>query len=59
MKVQPKQVILGLGALFIGLTVWNNPQDAGDTTGDFVGNVWSWMGDAFDRAQEFSQSVVE
>lgn len=59
MKIQPKQVLITLGALFVGLTVWHNPTDAGDSTGDFIGNVASWAQDAFDKASEFSESVIE
>lgn len=59
MKVQPKQVLLALGALFLGIFVWQNPQDAGTETGDFIGNVTGWFGDAFDKAQEFSENVSE
>ena len=59
MKVQPKQVLLAVGALFIGLTIWNNPADTGSTTGEYLGNGISWVQDAFGKVSEFSQSVVE
>lgn len=59
MKVQPKQIFLAFGILFIGLTVWNNPADTGSTTGEFIGNAVSWVQDAFGRVSEFSESVVE
>jgi hypothetical protein len=52
-------VLITLGALFVGLTVWHNPTDAGNSTGDFIGNVASWAQDAFDKASEFSESVIE
>jgi hypothetical protein len=58
-KVQPKQVVLALGVLFIGLIVWNNPSDTGATTGEFIGNTVSWVQDAFGKISEFSQSAVE
>lgn len=59
MKVQPKQIVIVLGALFIGLIVWHDPSDAGSTTGDFIGNVASWFQDAFDKVSEFSESAIE
>jgi hypothetical protein len=58
-KVQPKQIVLAFGALFIGLTVWNNPSDTGSSTGDFIGNTVSWVQDAFGKVSEFSENVVE
>lgn len=59
MKVQPKQIAIGFGALFLGLVVWHDPSDAGGATGDFVGNVSSWFQDAFDKVSEFSESAIE
>lgn len=59
MKVQPKQVFLAAGALFIALIVWNNPSDTGATTGEFIGNSVDWVQDAFGKISEFSQSAVE
>lgn len=58
-KVQPKQILLAFGALFVGLAVWNNPTDTGESTGDFVGNTVTWVQDAFGKISEFSESVVE
>lgn len=58
-KVEPKKVLMGLAGAFIALSVWNNPQDAGKSTGDFISNATSWVGDVFDKANEFSKSVIE
>lgn len=58
MKIQPKQIALAFGALFIGLTVWNNPSDTGDSTGEFVGNSVSWVQDAFGKISEFTENVT-
>lgn len=59
MKFEPKKIAMGLGAAFLLLTVWNDPQEAGSSTGEFIGNATDWIGDAFDKATEFSEAVVE
>jgi hypothetical protein len=51
--------LLAFGALFIGLTVWNNPNDTGSSTGDFVSDGVGWVQDAFGKVSEFSESVTE
>ena len=57
-KVEPKKVIIGLVVAFLALTFWNDPQGAGESTGDFVSNAGGFVSDAFDKANEFSQNVV-
>jgi hypothetical protein len=58
-KVEPKKIIIGLVVAFLALTVWNDPQGAGESTGDFVSNAGGFVSDAFDKANEFSKSIVE
>jgi hypothetical protein len=41
------------------LYVWNNPRQAGESTGDFVTSAGGFVSDAFDKADEFSKSIVE
>lgn len=59
MNFEPKKIAMGLGAAFVALTVWNDPADSGRSTGDFIDNATGWVGDLFDKAQEFSENVVE
>lgn len=59
MKLEPKKILIGLGAAFVALTVWNDPQRAGDSTGDFLSDTTDWVQDAFDKFGDFSESVVE
>jgi hypothetical protein len=58
-KLEPKKVLIGLGALFVVLTVWSDPQKAGEETGDFIGSTTDWFQDAFDKFGDFSESVTE
>jgi hypothetical protein len=41
------------------LTVRHDPQSAGESTGNFISNAGDWVSDAFDKANEFSESVIE
>ncbi|HEY3140823.1 MAG TPA: hypothetical protein VGJ86_06820 [Acidimicrobiales bacterium] len=59
MKFEPKKALIGIGAAFVLLTVWNDPQKAGDNTGNFLSDATQWVGDAFDKANDFSQSVTD
>jgi hypothetical protein len=58
-KFEPKKALIGIGAAFVLLTVWNDPQKAGDNTGNFLSDATQWVGDAFDKANDFSQSVTD
>lgn len=59
MKFEPKKVAMGLGAAFVALAVWNNPTETGSNTGDFIGDATAFVGDAFDKATEFAEAVIE
>lgn len=59
MNVEPKKIAMGVGAAFVLLTIWNRPSETGDSTGDFIGKTSDFLEDAFDKANEFSQSVIE
>ena len=59
MNVEPKKIAIGLGAAFVLLSVWHNPKGAGDSTGDFLSKTSGFLQDAFDKADEFSKSVIE
>ena len=59
MNVEPKKIAMGVGAAFVLLTIWNRPSETGDSAGDFLGKTSDFLEDAFDKANEFSQSLVE
>jgi hypothetical protein len=58
-KIEPKKIIMGVAGAFVVLSMWNDPQGAGESTGDFISNATDFVGDAFDKANEFSKSVIE
>jgi hypothetical protein len=58
-KLEPKKVLIGLGAAFVLLTVWNDPNKAGEETGNFIGDTTDWVQDAFDKFGDFSESVTD
>lgn len=59
MNVEPKKIVIVLVGIFVALSVWNDPTGAGESTGDFIGKTSNFLEDAFDKANEFSQNVVE
>ena len=59
MNVEPKKIVIVLVGIFVALSVWNDPTGAGESTGDFIGKTSDFLEDAFDKANEFSQNVVE
>jgi hypothetical protein len=58
-NVEPKKIVIVLVGIFVALSVWNDPTGAGESTGDFIGKTSDFLEDAFDKANEFSQNVVE
>jgi len=58
-NVEPKKIAIVLVGIFVALSVWNDPTGAGESTGEFIGNTSDFLQDAFDKANEFSQNVVE
>jgi hypothetical protein len=58
-QIEPKKIVIGLAAAFALLYVWNNPREAGESTGDFVTSAGGFVSDAFEKADEFSQSIIE
>jgi hypothetical protein len=58
-NVEPKKIAIALVATFVVLSVWNDPTGAGDTTGEYIGKTSDFLEDAFDKANEFSQNVIE
>jgi hypothetical protein len=58
-NVEPKKIVIVLVGIFVALSVWNDPTGAGESTGDFIGKTSNFLEDAFDKANEFSQNVVE
>jgi hypothetical protein len=58
-KVNTKQILIWLGLALIALTVWNDPSRAGDRTGEFLSDTTSWVGDVFDKFQEFAEGVTD
>jgi hypothetical protein len=58
-KFEPKKILIGAASAFVLLTVWNQPQEAGESTGNFISDAGSWVQDAFDKVNEFSKNVIE
>jgi hypothetical protein len=58
-KVNGKQILIYIGLALIVLTVWNNPSRAGDRTGEFLSDTTNWVGDVFDKFQEFAEGVSD
>lgn len=58
-KIKGRTILIGLGALLLVMIVWNDPTQAGDTASNWMTNVGNWFQDAFDKANEFAESVAE
>jgi hypothetical protein len=58
-NVEPKKIAIGLAAAWVALALWHNPRGAGESTGDFLSKTGGFLQDAFDKADEFSKSVIE
>jgi hypothetical protein len=58
-NVEPKKVAMGLAAAWVLLALWHDPQGAGESTGDFLSKTGGFVQDAFDKADEFSQNVMD
>jgi hypothetical protein len=58
-KIKGRTILIGLGVLLLALIVWHDPTQAGNTASNWIDNVGNWFQDAFDKANEFAESVVE
>lgn len=54
-----RRAFLIIAALFLVLSIWNNPTGTASAFGDFLGNVGSWVEDALDKGTEFVRGLTE
>lgn len=59
MQLEPKKIVMGVAGAFVALSIWHNPGEAGDNTGNFVGDATDWVQDAFDKVNDFAKSAME
>ena len=57
MKVNVKQILIYLTIAFVVVTIWNAPTTTGNSVGDFLGQVGSWIADVVDRGASFLQGL--
>ncbi|HKX71503.1 MAG TPA: hypothetical protein VJM75_09760 [Acidimicrobiales bacterium] len=58
-KMSWQRAFLLIAALFLILSIWNNPTGTANAFGDFLGNVGSWLEDALDRSTEFIRGLTD
>ena len=56
-KVNVKQILIYLTIAFVVVTIWNAPTTTGNSVGDFLGQVGSWIADVVDRGASFLQGL--
>ncbi|HKH25114.1 MAG TPA: hypothetical protein VKA42_06605 [Acidimicrobiales bacterium] len=59
MKMSWQRAFLLIAALFLILSIWNNPTGTANAFGDFLGNVGSWLEDALDKSTEFIRGLTD
>ena len=59
MKLNVKQILIYLTIAFVIVTIWNSPTTTGNSVGDFLGAVGSWLADVVDRGASFLQGLRE
>ena len=57
MKLNVKQILIYLTIAFVVVTIWNAPTTTGNSVGDFLGQVGSWLADVVDRGASFLQGL--
>jgi hypothetical protein len=53
------RALLFIAALFVLVSIWQNPSGTANAFGDFLGTVGSWLEDALDRGTEFIRGLTE
>jgi hypothetical protein len=58
-KMSWQRAFLLIAALFLILSIWNNPTGTANAFGDFLGNVGTWLEDALDKSTEFIRGLTD
>ena len=53
------RALLIIAALFVLVSIWQNPSGTANAFGDFLGTVGSWLSDALDKGTEFLRGLTE
>jgi hypothetical protein len=53
-----KRVFLLTAAVFVLVSLWNNPTGTANAFGDFLGEVGGFLEDAIDKFSEFFRSLT-
>jgi hypothetical protein len=53
------RALLFIAALFVLVSIWQNPSGTANAFGDFLGTVGSWLEDALDKSTEFIRGLTE
>ena len=54
-----QRAFLLIAALFLILSIWNNPTGTANAFGDFLANVGTWLEDALDKSTEFIRGLTD
>jgi hypothetical protein len=53
------RALLFIAALFLLVSIWQNPSGTANAFGDFLGTVGTWLEDALDKGTEFVRGLTE
>jgi len=56
-KLNVKQILIYLTIAFVIVTIWNSPTTTGNSVGDFLGAVGTWLSDVVARAADFIRGL--
>jgi len=56
-KLNVKQILIYLTIAFVVVTIWNSPTTTGNSVGDFLGAVGTWLADVVDRGASFLKGL--
>jgi hypothetical protein len=56
-KLNVKQILIYLTIAFVVVTIWNAPATTGNSVGEFLGAVGSWLSDVVDRGASFLKGL--
>lgn len=59
MKINVRRLLVFLTILFVIFSIYNNPDDAGQSAGVFLGDLGDFLGSAFDRSAEFLGGISD
>ena len=59
MKINVKKLLLWLVIAFVIVSIYNNPEDSGDSVGAFLGDVGSFASTVVDRTAAFIGGLGE